>query len=99
MYARDMASSDGYLTWNPEDAIEQLVLESAALEVGNPVDTAQNILKDNAGRAALAVVHMAVHSRDERIRLKAAQYVLDKVIAKNGVDDPFADLLKQMTDQ
>jgi hypothetical protein len=92
-----MATEDGYLTWNPEDAIAQLQLECDALDIGNPVDTARSILADASTKAAASIAHLAVHSRDEKVRLSAARYILDKTIINEGQIDTFAELLKSMT--
>lgn len=93
-----MASGDGYSTWNPEEAIALLKLESDALDVGNPVESAGSILADAAPRAASSIAFLAVHSRDEKVRLQAAKYVIDATVNSRDGNDPFAELLKQMSD-
>lgn len=91
-----MADADGYLEWNPAEMLEGLMLESQALGIGNPVETATNIIKDGAPAAARSIMHMAVHSKDERVRLRAAIYVMDKATVGRMVEDSFAELIKQM---
>lgn len=93
-----MATDDGFQDWNPEEELSRLKLESAVLDIGDPVATAMDTLRDAAPAAARAIIHMAIHSRDEKQRFAAAKYVVDKVTEGARIDDPFEKLLKQMTE-
>lgn len=84
------------MRWNPEDAIAELALECDAMDLGDPVDTAQTLLKDAAPAAARSITFLAVHSRDEKTRLRAARYIIDKVTENRLVDDPFEESLRRM---
>ena len=93
-----MASEDGFQDWNPEEELSRLKLESAVLDIGNPVETSLNTLKDAAPAAARAIIHMAIHSRNERNRFNAAKYVLDKVTENTRIDDPLEKMLREMSE-
>ncbi|MEQ1675063.1 MAG: hypothetical protein ABL876_00100 [Chitinophagaceae bacterium] len=88
-------SEDGYDTWNPEEMFSQLKLECDAMDIGDPIETAKSLILDNLPAAAKSIVHLAIHSKDERVRLRAAQYIFDKSVT-NVADDPMTTALKQM---
>lgn len=49
---------------------------------GNYEKAAQSLLRRNAMSAVKTVVDLALNAENERVRLSAAQYVLDRVLGK-----------------
>lgn len=68
--------------WVPSHALESLRMERTV----NPTETneqlTQRIFKENLPTAAASIVHLAVHSSNEKIRLSAAQYVVERNLGK-----------------
>lgn len=73
--------------WDPDTALNALTAERL-LDDGDDVSAAERIFKENAVPAALSIAHLAVHSPNERIRLAAAQYVVDRNLGRIGDTDP-----------
>lgn len=92
-----------YQDWDPEQALQRLAEEkSFALSAndGDPVKTAESIVQTAAPEAALSVCWLAIHSLDERLRLNASKYILDRVLPegrKSGSEDPIGDLYKALS--
>jgi hypothetical protein len=87
--------------WDPETALRRLAEETNILRStdGDPTSTADEILRSAAPEAALSMVWMAVHSKDERVRYNASKFVLDKILPdkKFGpVDDPWTAIYEAM---
>jgi hypothetical protein len=72
--------------------------------------TAVAIFRDNAGVCAEIIVDIAVHGENERTRLAASKYVVDRVLGRipeaapvNGPSDPlqalFGSVLREPTAQ
>lgn len=75
--------------WVPEEAIAALRMERTVMDpLGSYEDQARQLFRENAPNAAASIVHLAVHSINERTRLSAAQYVVDRILGKVG-DDTF----------
>jgi hypothetical protein len=70
------------------DALAGMVEASdleASVNVGmSETELAEKILLEAAPAAAQSVVKMAVSDPNSRVRLSAAQYILDRTIGKNG---------------
>jgi hypothetical protein len=73
--------------WNPDQAINDLTAERD-LDGGNDLVASERIFSENAIPAALSIAHMAIHSGNERIRLEAAKYVVDRNLGRIGDADP-----------
>jgi hypothetical protein len=83
--------------WDPESALRRLAEESQLLKDcnGDPVSTAENILVNAAPEVALSMCWIALHSLDERLRLNAGKYVLDKILP-DGMGTSGADPLEEL---
>jgi hypothetical protein len=90
-----------YTEWDPESALKRLAEENILLNdcAGDPISTAESILVNAAPEVALSMCWLALHSMDERMRLNAGKYVLDRVLADSlnrlGVD-PLEELYKAL---
>lgn len=88
--------------WDPDNIIDSLADEKQILELSD-VEAAEKILKENVGRAAHAIVHIAVRSPDPKLRFDAAKYVVERVMGRtteSGLmkqDDMYSDLLNDIT--
>ncbi len=84
-------------SWDPDEAIDTLKLERSMDE--SEAATAQRIFVENLPAAAQSIAHTAIYSTNERLRLDAAKYVVERVMGRvKDVDpmgnvDPFAELL------
>jgi hypothetical protein len=92
--------------WDPEEAMQALQMEQAVNAHEDEVELTTRIFKENLPIAAQSVVHMAVHSTSERIRLDAARYVVERNLGKvteiGAAEDPksweklLADVIRVM---
>ena len=62
--------------WDPKEALRSLTTEKMMDE--EPEDTARRLFKENLPLAATSIVHLAVHCGNEKTRLTAAQYIIDR---------------------
>jgi hypothetical protein len=91
--------------WDPDEAIESLQMESSVSTDESPDKTATRLLNENVPYAVLAIIHLAQHSTNERIRLEAARYVTDRVLGRvqdtrpGGQKDPFETITGWLTEQ
>lgn len=68
---------------------------------GDPVKTANEIIRNAAPEAALSLVHLSQHSLDERIRMQASRAILDMTVNAAGKtpDSPLDAFLQDVLDQ
>ena len=90
-----------YRSWDPEEALIRLAQESLVLEdgAGDPIKTANGIIRNAAPEAALSLTHLALHSVDERIRMQASKAILDMTInvtSGKAADMPIEELLNNL---
>lgn len=87
--------------WNAEEALKGLVFE-AALNGESEQETAGRVFRENLPLAAQAIVHVARYASNERIRLDAAKYVVERNLGRLAdvqvapIDDPFEKLLAEV---
>ncbi len=88
--------------WDPVHALESLTDERRAGLDEDEYALARRLLRENAPNAVLAIVHLAQNSSNEATRLKAAQYVVDRVMGRvteggllDEANDPFTRFLAQ----
>jgi hypothetical protein len=93
-------TSEQLEAWNPKRALAALAGErDLAGEDKSMTQVAETLLEENLPQAVLAIVHMSQHSPNERIRLNAAQYIVDRNLGKItdqgmvGDSDPLERLL------
>jgi hypothetical protein len=83
--------------WNVDEALASLADETLLMDEGDSRATVKRIFREAGPAAAAAVVHVAKFSTNEKNRLQAAQYVVERNIGKIGdddlEDDPLAALL------
>lgn len=87
--------------WDPKHALEALTEEQEVM--GETVeDQAKRIFRDALPVAAMAVVHLAQYSGNEKTRLEAARYVVERNVGRLqdmaivGIDDPMAALMAEI---
>jgi len=77
--------------WDPDERLQELTAERL-LNDGDDLAGSERIFAENAIPAALAITHMAVFSDNERIRLEAAKYVVDRNLGRIGDTDPLKNV-------
>ena len=88
--------------WDVEDALRSLEIEKQVHPDESSKDIAKRIFDENTVPAALALVHLAQHSPNEKIRLDSAKYVLERVLGrisddvKSDADSPLERLLAEI---
>jgi hypothetical protein len=65
--------------WNPKELISQLMLESQ-YDGGDSAATTARLLREHSLVAAESIAHLAAHAHNERVRMQAAQYIVDRVL-------------------
>lgn len=87
-----------------EDQIESLNLEKTVFGGSeSPAELANKILEDAAPAAAQGIVSLATSRNvNERVRLTASQYIIDRVCGKSGDSgttgkDPWSDIFAAVT--
>jgi hypothetical protein len=73
--------------WDPMAALQTLVLESA-LDDHDARATTARLLREHALISAASISHLAVHATSERVRLTAAQYVVDRALQQTPDAEP-----------
>jgi hypothetical protein len=89
---------------SPEDEQrldEALRMERIAHEDESEEALTQRLFKENGARVAMGLVNIALKSPNERIRLDASKYVVDRVLGPLGketyrAESPLEALVKQM---
>lgn len=68
--------------WPTDADFEGLAMEQAVYPHEAPEETAQRLFNENAATAAQSIVRLAATSVNERVRLSAAVYVIERVLGK-----------------
>lgn len=82
--------------------IESLNFHSEQVRGENKQQGAHRIFQENAVAAAQTIVNLALFSKQEKVRLQAAQYVTDRAIGRiqdnppAPAADPFTSFLEKM---
>jgi hypothetical protein len=88
--------------WLPDEQLESLTAERTILGDEDEEATARRVFRENASLIARGIVHTAIHSPNERVRLDAQKYVTERVLGRVGDDayetNPVHALLKALTD-
>lgn len=88
--------------WDPEAALRSLVTETQVMDGESPEQTMMRLFKENGPIAALSICQISQHSPNERLRLDASKYVMDRVLGRIGdadttiESDPLEDLLSKI---
>jgi len=75
--------------WDSDEALSNLTMERAVHPTESEEDLARRVFLESLPIAALTIAHAAQHSGNERIRLDAAKYIVERNLGKIG-DDPDA---------
>jgi hypothetical protein len=70
------------VSWLPETALNRMQADLIAHNDLTRAQLADRVIEDAAPLAAYSIVDMATNSEDEGVRLRAAQYVLDRANGK-----------------
>lgn len=92
--------------WDPHRMLASLTDERDVRGEVDEVSTADRIFRENLPMAAQAIVHTAIHSTNDKLRLDAARYVVERslggiahVIPKTSSNDPFTELLADVVSE
>lgn len=77
-------------TWVPDDALRALQMERDLSPSETQGELANRIFRENAPAAAASIVHTALHGTNERIRLDAAKYTVERLLGRVGDGNPSA---------
>lgn len=87
--------------WDADAALSSLTDDRRQSEESEE-DQARRVFKENSANAAMSIVHLSMRSRNERLRLQASQYIVDRVLGPAGRANedaskgPLEDLLATM---
>jgi len=86
--------------WDASAALKSLVAKTMDEHNGDPKKTAELIFNDNVALAAQSLVHSAIHSDNEKIRLDASRYIIERVLGRLGDNkdttvDPLQELMNE----
>ena len=86
--------------WNVDDALRDLDTAKSVLGREDEVGLALELFKTNLPLAVMSLVQIAQHSPDERNRIKASTYIVERVLGGVGAvvppsaaNDPLTNLL------
>lgn len=87
--------------WNPERALASLKDETILMHEGDTLKAATALFKENAANAAQSIIHTALYSDNERVRLDASKYVVERVLGRAGdtTSDPSLDPLQALINE
>lgn len=66
--------------WDPIQALKDLHMEKALDGVDSPTKVARRLFEENLPVATMAICHLATYSEVEMIRLRAAQYIVERTM-------------------
>lgn len=75
-------------SWIPDEALNSLVAERTVHPDESEEQLTRRLFRENSSSAALGIIHIAVYGTNERTRLDASKYVVERVLGKVG-DDAF----------
>jgi hypothetical protein len=88
--------------WIPDDALTGLVSERSLHPEEDEVALAQRLFRENTPAAAASIIHSAIHSPSERVRLDASKYVLERTMGPVGETNveisPTEDFISKVID-
>jgi len=73
-------------TWNADDALDFLVMERAVNPSESVEEMSRRLFHENLPTAVASIVHVAIHSPNEKTRLEASKYVVERVLGKIGTE-------------
>jgi len=66
--------------WDPDSMLEDITLESA-VDQHDPAAAVSRRLREHAMIAAESMAHLATHAGNEKVRMDASKYIIEKVLA------------------
>ena len=85
--------------WDPDTALTALADEAGVMDY-SPAEQATKVFEQGVALAATSIMHIAMHSPNEKLRLDASRYVVDRLLGRVGEEkvtstakDPFEALL------
>lgn len=89
-------------TWTSSAAAEALVHERSVRPDETHEAMGRRLLAENVGVAVMGIIHTAEHGSNERLRLDAQKYIVERVLGKVGDDafevDPLAKFISEVTE-
>ena len=82
--AREMDDDE----WVPAEALKSLQTERIVHSDETELQLSRRLMRENLPLITAGMIHTALHSQSERLRLDAQKYVMDRVLGKVG-DDAF----------
>jgi hypothetical protein len=88
--------------WDPQRALDCLSSERAINPDETDEEMAKRLFRENLGMAVMSICHTAQHSANEKVRLDAAKYVVERNLGRlqdaqpNAVVDPFEKLMQDL---
>ena len=88
--------------WNPQAALNALTCERTVGVEETEEDISRRLFRENLPMATLAITHLAQHAPNERVRLDAAKYVVERNLGRIqdanpfSTEDPFERLLAEV---
>jgi hypothetical protein len=65
--------------WNPEEQLDELMLEFQ-FDQGDAAATTARLLREHALVAAESIAHLSAHAGNERVRLQASVFIVERVL-------------------
>lgn len=75
-------------SWIPDAAIEGLKMERDLHPEKSNIEFTRELFRQNAPAAAASIVHLAIHSPNEKVRSDNARYVIERVLGRPGEENP-----------
>lgn len=81
--------------WDPDEALDFLKMEREVMSDGTIEDTARRLFRENLVPATQAICHLAIYGLNEKLRLEAAKYVVERVMGRDEMvtGDPLEKLI------
>lgn len=76
---------DNTKAWDPSKAADQLLADQVVHDGESEEATVKRLLRDGSAGAVMSILHLAMNAIGEGVRLKAAQYVVDRLLGPNAV--------------
>ncbi len=73
-------------SWIPEEAVRNLSMERSLNPSETEEELTRRLFRESAPQAAMSIIFLAIHGTNERVRLDADKYVVERVLGKVGDD-------------
>jgi hypothetical protein len=103
--ADNIPSADGGISdeeWIPEASLAAIAMEQQVHPDESSEAMTRRLFRENSAAATASIVHIALHGSNERLRLDASKYVVERVLGRVGEDkgtdeeQPLDALVRQM---